>query len=110
MDYRLSSELVEWQQRVHGFVERELQPHDEEIERTGVVSPYRRREHRDDGAPRRQPIAVRVHAAGGSAVVNVPATPRVHRRRFYPTRIAAATCWKARRCPRRRAKLTQVKP
>src|SRR6187455_344061 len=39
MDFRLSPELVEWQKAVREFVLRELQPHDEEIERTGVVPP-----------------------------------------------------------------------
>ena len=37
MDYRLPPELVQWQLRVRRFVEGELQPHDEEIERTGIV-------------------------------------------------------------------------
>jgi acyl-CoA dehydrogenase len=39
MDFRLPPDLVEWQQTVRDFVLRELQPHDEEIERTGVVPP-----------------------------------------------------------------------
>jgi acyl-CoA dehydrogenase len=39
MDFRLPPDLVEWQQNVRDFVVRELQPHDEEIERTGVIPP-----------------------------------------------------------------------
>jgi acyl-CoA dehydrogenase len=39
MEFRLPPDLVEWQQTVRDFVLRELQPHDEEIERTGVVPP-----------------------------------------------------------------------
>ena len=37
MDFRLPPDLVDWQLRVRGFVERELQPHDAEVERSGVV-------------------------------------------------------------------------
>ena len=39
MDFRLPPDLVTWQQRIRSFVTRELQPHDDEIERTGVVAP-----------------------------------------------------------------------
>src|SRR5262245_2663763 len=39
MDFRLPPDLVAWQQTVRDFVLRELQPHDQEIERTGVVPP-----------------------------------------------------------------------
>lgn len=39
MDFRLPPDLVAWQQQVRSFVERELQPHDQDIERTGVVPP-----------------------------------------------------------------------
>ena len=39
MDFRLPPDLADWQQQVRSFVERALQPHDEAIERTGVVPP-----------------------------------------------------------------------
>lgn len=39
MDFRLAPDLVAWQQQVRRLVACELQPHDEEIERTGVVPP-----------------------------------------------------------------------
>ncbi len=37
MDFRLPPDLVAWQRQVRDFVERELQPHDDAIERTGTV-------------------------------------------------------------------------
>ena len=49
MDFRLPPELVEWRQRVRGFVARELQPHDEEIERTGLVPPHLLRRIAEEG-------------------------------------------------------------
>ncbi len=49
MDYRLPPELVEWQQGVRAFVESELQPHDDEIERTGVVPPHLLRRMAEQG-------------------------------------------------------------
>lgn len=39
MDFRLPPDLQKWQRELRAFVEAELQPHDEEIERTGKVSP-----------------------------------------------------------------------
>jgi acyl-CoA dehydrogenase len=42
MDFRLPADLVNWQQQVREFVRRELQPHDDEIERSGVVPPHLR--------------------------------------------------------------------
>ncbi len=42
MDFRLSADLVTWQQQVREFVRRELQPHDDEIEHSGVVPAYLR--------------------------------------------------------------------
>ena len=39
MDFQLSSDLVRWQMEVRAFVQRELQPHDQVIEETGVVPP-----------------------------------------------------------------------
>ena len=42
MDFRLPANLVNWQQQVREFVRRELQPHDDEIERSGVVPAHLR--------------------------------------------------------------------
>ena len=39
MDFQLSSDLLRWQMEVRAFVQRELQPHDQVIEETGVVPP-----------------------------------------------------------------------
>jgi alkylation response protein AidB-like acyl-CoA dehydrogenase len=44
MDFRLPADLVTWQQQVREFVRGELQPHDDEIERSGVIpAPLRSR-------------------------------------------------------------------
>jgi alkylation response protein AidB-like acyl-CoA dehydrogenase len=39
MDFQLSSDLSRWQMEVRAFVQRELQPHDQVVEETGVVPP-----------------------------------------------------------------------